>query len=117
MAKTATKSKRRSKPTAEKSNKSAAIRAYLEAHPGTKPKAVVEALSGQGLQISPNLVSIIKTKMGTKRPKHRGSAQGGSNLVGTNRIQEVVAFVRVCGGMDQAKKALLNAEQLADLLR
>jgi len=113
MATTATK--RRRKTTGKKQNKSEAIRVYLEAHKGAKPKEVIEALAAKGLEITPNLVSIIKGKMGSKKTK--GRARDGGNEVGANHLQEVVAFIRICGSMDQAKKVLLNAEQLADLLR
>ena len=112
MAMTATK--RRRKTTGKKQNKSAAIRAYLEAHEGAKPKEVVEALSANGLEITPNLVSMIKGKVGSK--KTRGRARVGGNGVPSN-IEHVVQFVRACGGMNEAKKVLLGAEQLANLLR
>lgn len=113
MATTATK--RRKKTTGKKQNKSAAIRAYLEAHKGAKPKEVIEALSANGLNISPNLVSIIKGKMGSSKTTRR--TQGSGNGVAVSNIEHVVQFVRACGGMSEAKKVLSGAEQLAGLLR
>jgi len=113
MVKTATK--RRRKTTGKKQNKSAAIRTYLEAHKGAKPKEVVEALSVTGLEITPNLVSMIKGKMGSTKTKDR--AQGSGNGMAVSNIEHVVQFVRACGGMNEAKKVLLGAEQLAGLLR
>ena len=113
MATTATK--RRRKTTDKKQNKSAAIRAYLKAHKGAKPKEVIEALSANGLTISPNLVSIIKGKMGSKKTTRR--AQGSRSGMKVANMEHVVQFVRACGGMNEAKKQLLSAEQLVGLLR
>lgn len=61
-----------------KVNKSAAIREYLSAHQGAKPKEVVAALKERGIDVSPNVVSIVKAKVKIKSArKKRATGDGG----------------------------------------
>ena len=46
-----------------KVNKSLAVRDYLALHPKATPKDVSAALKDQGLDVSPNYVSIVKFQM------------------------------------------------------
>ena len=55
----------------ERGGKSEAIRVYMRANPEAKPKAVTAALAEQGIEVTPNLVSIVKAKMGIRRAKRR----------------------------------------------
>jgi len=72
MAKTTRK--KAAKPATEgeeaKVNKSAAIRDYLAGHKDAKPKEVVAALKEQGIEVSPNVVSIVKAKVKVKSARH-----------------------------------------------
>lgn len=51
----------------QKVNKSAAVREYFKAHKKAMPKEVVAALKEQGIDVSPNMVSMIKAKAKVKR--------------------------------------------------
>jgi hypothetical protein len=53
--------------------KSSAIRAYLTTHRKAMPKEVVAALQEQGIEVSPNMVSIIKAKVGIKKAKRKAT--------------------------------------------
>lgn len=59
--------------------KSAAVREYLQTSPGAKPKEIVEVLKAKGIDISPNMVSIIKAKAGIKKAKRSAQAAVASN--------------------------------------
>jgi hypothetical protein len=63
-------------------SKSAAIRDYMAAHKGAMPKEIVAALKEQGIEVSPNLVSILRAKMkvkGAKKKAASAAADAGSS--------------------------------------
>ncbi len=62
--------------TTAKPNKSEAIRAYKKDNPDAKPKAIAEALTKAGIEVSPGFVSTILTK---SKPKRRGRPVGSKN--------------------------------------
>ena len=70
-------------------NKSAAIKAYFVDHPQAKNAEVIEALKGQGIEVSTNYVSIIKSKAKTKTGKKRGPKPGSKES--TRRAAMVTA--------------------------
>ena len=51
----------------KKVNKSAAIRTYFKAHKKAMPKEVVAALKAQGIEVSPNMVSMVKATAKVKK--------------------------------------------------
>jgi hypothetical protein len=67
----AKKSKAAAGGTATKVNKSALVREYLQTNKDAKPKEIVAALKEKGVEISPNMVSIIKAKAKVKRVKRQ----------------------------------------------
>jgi hypothetical protein len=122
-------------------NKSQAIREYYAAHPGAKPKQVVEALAAQGVQVSPAFVSTIRStsvtkgrkrgpKPGTKRgprptkttrravgrPKTRATSatRGASGTVSIDSLVKAKGLVKELGGIDNAMNTLAALKQLAD---
>ena len=61
-------------------NKSQAIRDYLKEHPDTGSKDVADALTKQGIKVSPNFVAIIKEQNGCWQGETETSSEsGGSN--------------------------------------
>jgi hypothetical protein len=54
--------------------KSSAIRTYLKQNNHARPKEVVAALKKQGVDVSPNLVSIIRAKAGVKRARRTANS-------------------------------------------
>jgi arginine repressor len=78
MAKKSGKSKSGNGAAPERGQKSAAIRAYLQANRNAKPKEIMEALKAQGIEVSPNMVSIVKAKAGIKKAKRNAQAATAS---------------------------------------
>lgn len=52
-------------------NKSAAIREYLVAHKGAMPKETAAALKVKGIDVSPQMVSMVKAKWKVKKAQRR----------------------------------------------
>jgi hypothetical protein len=95
------------KTTTNKSetNKSEAIRAYLDAHNDAKPKEVVEALTKAGVKgITTGLVSQIKTK------RKGGSPDGKSKGNGKIAALEAALNIEKMGGVQKVKDALAKAD-------
>ena len=55
----------------ERGTKTAAIKGYLSTHKKAMPKEVVAALKEQGVEVSPNMVSIVRAKSKIKKAKRR----------------------------------------------
>ena len=76
------------------SNKTAAIKEYLAAHPEQGASAVATALTEQGLNVSAQYVSTIKSKLGlgdasSSRGKGRGKARGRKPSVAPRALRLV----------------------------
>lgn len=103
---------------AKKVNKSEEVRNYLAANPAEGPSAVSEALKKRGIKVSPNFVSNIKLKLKTHgAPKRRGRrplAVSNSESNGYGTVYAAAAFIRSCGGIQQAKDALAVAAKVLD---
>lgn len=95
-----------------KVNKSEAIRSYLKANPNAKNKDVIAALKEQGIEVTASSVSVMKR--GTKK-KAEGQSEGGA--VGLTQIRAAAAFIKQCGGMEQAEQALKAAKSILDAAR
>ena len=73
-----------------KVNKSAAIRDYLKSHKGAMPKETAAALQARGIDVSPQLVSLIKAKSKIKKAQRRAkqavAAKDTTAGAQTNRV-------------------------------
>lgn len=82
--------KKATDPAAPKVNKSAAIRDYLKAHKGAMPKETSAALQAKGIDVSPQMVSLIKAKMKIKTAQRRAdravASQDSTAGAQTNRV-------------------------------
>ena len=71
-------------------NKSAAIRDYLKAHKGAMPKETVAALKANGINVSPQVVSMVKAKLKIKKAQRRAdravASQDSTAGAQTNRV-------------------------------
>ena len=76
MAKKSATNKATDKP---KVNKSAAIREYLTAHKGAMPKETSAALKAKGIDVSPQMVSLIKSKSKVRKAQRRAKAAVAAN--------------------------------------
>ena len=54
-------------------NKSAAVRGYLTDHKGAMPKEISAALKATGIDVSPQMVSMIKAKWKVKKAQRRAN--------------------------------------------
>ncbi len=117
-------------------SKSQAIRDYCEANPKAKPKEVAEALATQGLVVTPQFVSTIrsnaKRKKTTRRPGRpagststststkraarpaRATAAKGKEDVSIDSLLKAKKIVQEMGGVEDAKKALDALSKLMD---
>jgi hypothetical protein len=92
---------------APKVNKSEAIRDYLKGHKGAMPKVVVAALKEQGIDVSPNMVSIIKAKSKVKRAvreaaeaKASHSSNAGAKLTQADGLDAAMTLFKAAQGQE-----------------
>ena len=90
-------------------NKTQKVVDYLKAHPGTGNKEVAEALTKQGIKISPGHVANIKGK--TKKRRKAARAVVAKRGVGIPEVKAALAFLKACGGSIPAANAALAAAQ------
>jgi hypothetical protein len=93
-----------------KINKSAAIREYLAAHKNAKPKEIVAALKEKGIDVSPNMASIVKAKTKIKAAKRSAVDATAAHETGA------AAKSHQAGGLDAAL-TLYKAAQGQDIAR
>jgi hypothetical protein len=99
-------------------NKSQAIRAYLKAHRGAKPLAVVEALKAQGIDVSAQTVSTVKFNMKQKKGKGRKRAAGAEapangETISLSALLEAKKLVNKVGSLEKVKTALKALDSLS----
>ena len=103
-------------------NKSKAVREYIAAHRKAKPRQIVEAMKAQGIVVTANYASNIKSTM--KRKKRKGgpgkAAAAATNGVAGRDYLAVIkllkaaqAFTQQAGGVRHAKQALDAAKMMA----
>jgi len=102
--------KRTTKPNSKaggepKVNKSAAVREYLKGHKNAKPKEVVVALNEKGIDVSPNMVSMIKAQSKVKRAfreaaeaKSSNSASAGAKLTTADGLGAALTLYKAAQG-------------------
>ena len=95
-------------------NKSQAIRAYFKAHKKAKTQEVVDALARQGITVSANLITTVKSKH-NKRQKavRKVVAKGG---VGIPEVKAALAFIKLTGGVKAATQALAVAQEIREIV-
>jgi hypothetical protein len=107
-------------------NKSQAIREYLANNPNAPPKDVAEALRAQGIRVSSQLVSNVKTMRGTRgrragRPAaagrgagRRGARRGraGADSISVQNLLDAKRVIEQVGSVEAVRKALDALESL-----
>ncbi|MBI3465671.1 MAG: hypothetical protein HY000_21850 [Planctomycetes bacterium] len=106
-------------------NKSQAIRDYMDNNPGAAPKDVAAVLQAQGIKVSSQLVSNVKTLMGKRAKRGRGGARVKTARRGATRsgrvgvaaisVQDLMDAKRVVeqvGSVEAVRKALDALESL-----
>lgn len=104
--------KRPAKPAAQsmdgpKLNKSAAVREYLKEHKQAKPKEVVAALKEQRIDVSPNMVSMIRAQSKVKRAVRKAaeakashSSNAGAKLTQADGLDAALTLYKAAQGQD-----------------
>lgn len=107
-------------------NKSQAIRNALAENPDKSPSEIAEVLKADGIVISAQYVSTIKSnaKIKTKRRvmvrrgrPPRAAAVGTGTGTGMSTMDAALAFIKSAGGLAQAKNVLMTIEQISQVLR
>ena len=86
------KTPRKAKPAStsangkEKVNKSQAIRDYLMTNKSAMPKEIVAALKEKGIEVSPNMVSMIKAKAKVKRARRQAKEAVASHNASAGKM-------------------------------
>lgn len=107
-------------------NKAQAVRDFLAANPEAKPAEVVAGLGAQGVEISTNYVSVVKSSLKPKRRKQRRKARaksssapasrssGDSSTVSLEALLKAKQLADALGGVEAARQAFAALEQLFD---
>ncbi|GDY06658.1 hypothetical protein LBMAG52_01440 [Planctomycetia bacterium] len=112
MAKKSATNKATDKP---KVNKSAAVREYLKAHKGAMPKEIVPALKAKGIDISPQMVSMIKAKQKIKQAQRRAKEAPADDATAgakTNRaagLDAALTLYKASQGIETPKNKIREA--------
>lgn len=97
-----------------KVNKSQAIREAILGNPDKSPAQVAHILTQAGIDVSPQYVSTIKSKMnaggGGKAKAAKGKGVGASASGGS--LASAIAFIKDSGGLAQARATLDDIEEL-----
>lgn len=101
------------------SNKTAAIKDYIASNPNAGPRDVSTALKEKGLDVTPQYVSTIKSKLGLgggKRRRGRPGRPAGASAATAGRkapssvvyenLVEAKKFVQSIGDVERARRAL-----------
>ncbi|MBX3440843.1 MAG: hypothetical protein KF774_00450 [Planctomyces sp.] len=105
-------------------NKSKAIRDACDANPSKSPSEIAALLVDQGLSVTPQYVSTIKSN--AARKARGGKKRGGPRTVirkkptaaapsGLGHFEAAVALIQSAGGIAEAKRVLDTVEQIRSL--
>jgi hypothetical protein len=102
-------------------NKSESVRNYIRANPGTANKDVSEALTKQGIEVTPNYVANVKSQMtankGRRKRRHTAAnAMSVKSGVGIPEIKAAFALLKHCGNIASAKEALAAAVEIQKIM-
>jgi hypothetical protein len=91
--------------------------AFIKAHAKLSAKEVVELAAKEGIKLTPaavyNFRSVANKSKGNGRAASSTKAKGTRRSTGSgNNLMSVVEFVRVQGGIKQARQAILTLESL-----
>lgn len=96
----------------QKINKSAAIREYFKQHRRASAQQVVEALAGQGIQVTTGLVYAAKRKIRGRRRRRLAAVAVATKNVRNGAVdpvklvQETKALAQKAGGIKKLKELL-----------
>jgi hypothetical protein len=86
--------------------KSAAVRRYLLTHKQARPKEVVAGLAGEGVTVSPSMVSLIRAHAGVRKARRRAreavagqDSQAGIKLNQASAMEAVLTLYKAARGL------------------
>jgi hypothetical protein len=102
-------------------NKSQSVRDYLKAHPGVSNKEIADALTKQGIEMTPNYVAGVKSKMSVikgkrKRRNTAATAMSVKTGVGILEIKAAFSLLKHCGSIKVAREALAAAVEIQKIM-
>lgn len=103
-------------------SKAEAVREHLRANPSASNDEVVSALKKQGITITSNYVSVVKSQARERERRKQASETGSSGQLaaeaglGLQQIKMAANLIRVCGGVKEARMAIDAAEDVARAL-
>jgi len=100
----------KSETTANGVNKTQAVRDFLKANKKATNSEVVASMAKQGILVTSNYVSTIKTKHNKRRQVVKKAVATGS--IGIPEIKTALAFIKSIGDVAAAKQALAVAQEL-----
>jgi hypothetical protein len=95
-------------------NKTQAVRDFLKANKKATNSEVVAALGKQGITVTSNYVSTIKTKHQKRRQVVTKAVATGS--IGVPEIKSALAFIKAIGSVAAAKQALAVAQEIREIV-
>jgi hypothetical protein len=103
-------------------NKSEAIRNALDANPDKSPSEIAEMLKADGINITAQYVSTIKSnaKIKARRkvvPRRGRPARGAAAGPGMSTMDAALALIKSAGGLEQARNVLSTIEQISQIVR
>lgn len=106
-------------------SKSQAVRDYLAEHPSAMPKEIAPAVkTAHGLDVSPQMISMIKSKLGQKGRRRGRKARAAAPAAASHRatnsarftIEDLVTAKKLAqsmGGIPRAQEALAALARLS----
>lgn len=97
------------KKAMKKVNKTQAVKEYMSQNRKASPKEVSEALTKQGIEVSPNYVSTIKSKLKKRRRRPRkvgAAAASPTDRLSLSALLDAKRFAERIGNLDKAKELL-----------
>lgn len=105
-----------------KVNKTQAVKDFLAEHRKAGPTEIVAALQAQGIDVSTNYVSNIKSQMGFKKKRRKqetaapeaatAAAPAAGDEISLAALVEAKKLIEKLGGVDVAKRAIMALAQL-----
>lgn len=93
-------------------NRSQAIREFVEAKPGAKPKIIAEALSKKGIRVTPQYVSTILSNSKKRSGKTRSRKPNVNDSASIEELLMAKEMVQKVGTVQKAKEVLASYAEL-----
>ena len=88
--------------------KSQAIRDQLQATPDAMPKEIVAAIKSQGMKVTSQMVSTLRSKLNNppKKKRRKKRKVAGGEMVAVETLLKAKKLAEQLGGLDKAREAI-----------